>query len=172
MARNRFGRVAALRPGLVVLTDRRLLSAGPIHRKQRLSPPGKYPLPGLDTRSYGKFANSRSSRHGHVGTFRRSRPASALALHGRQNAARPSAGRAFRPVFARAINPRRKNRLRRFWARSARAAGRSLTPDQEVCPDCEISKAKPPVQSLLRLKRFARPQIGDDLAGLRAFAFR
>jgi ATP-binding cassette subfamily B protein len=40
-----------------------------------------------------------------------------------------------------------------------------LSPEQEVCPDCENSKAKPPVQSLFRLKRFAKPRIGMILLG-------
>jgi ATP-binding cassette subfamily B protein len=45
------------------------------------------------------------------------------------------------------------------------SCGAMLSPDQEVCPDCESSKAKPPVQSLFRLKRFAKPQLAVILLG-------
>ncbi len=38
------------------------------------------------------------------------------------------------------------------------SCGSILAPDQTTCPECEAAKAKPPIQSLWRLSRFAKPR--------------
>jgi len=46
------------------------------------------------------------------------------------------------------------------------SCGALLAPDQVKCPECEAAKAKPPIQSLSRLMRFAKPRALVILLGL------
>ncbi len=144
--------------GLVVLTDQRLLSAGPIDGKNGDPPPKDTPVQSWSLDS-GTILKTRDQSG--VGILE------LLGEDGRQHHWRFTAGKAS-PAH-RLVE--RFNRLRRgdqpeeeesssdILGAICPACGMILLPDQEICPDCESSKARPPVQSLFRLKRFAKPRI-------------
>ena len=148
--------------GLVVLSDRQLMAVGPPavgdHEPQAL-PVQSWPLAAI--------AGMRAKEHPGVGMLELLGPDSLL-CHWRY-----TIGRA--PIAHRLAD--RFERLRQGEALSgddlADAApttcpscGAILAAEQRICPDCESAAAKPPVRSLYRLVRFAKPQIAMIMLGL------
>jgi ATP-binding cassette, subfamily B, bacterial len=150
--------------GLVVLTDRRLLAAGPIHHNNGSPLPENTPFQAW---TLDPTVNLRTRDQAGTGMLE------LLGDQGRHQHWRYTAGKmppAHRLVerfdcLRQGDQPEEDESSSDILGAICPSCGTILAPDQEVCPECEISKAKPPVQSLLRLKRFARPQIGVILLG-------
>lgn len=150
--------------GLVVLTDRRLLSVGPTHGK---TDSASSTPPICD---WGLCPSATLQSRDQAGTGM----LELLGTAGREHHWRYTAGKA--AMAHRLVE--RFDRLRQgdqpteeedsssdILGAMCPTCGIILSPEQEACPDCENSKAKPPVQSLFRLKRFAKPRIGMILLG-------
>jgi ATP-binding cassette, subfamily B, bacterial len=151
--------------GLVVLTDRRLLWAGLIRGKN--GPPSAEDTP-FQSWTLDASVTFRVRDQAGIGILE------LVGDGGRHGFWNYTAGKA--PLAHRFVE--RFNRFRQgdpqpeeeessseILGAVCPTCGVILSPEQEVCPECESGKAKPPVQSLFRLKRFAKARIGMILFG-------
>jgi ATP-binding cassette subfamily B protein len=142
--------------GLVVLTDRRLLSAGPKGVYGSSSQNADFQAWTLDA-----SVSLRTRDQAGTGTLELIGD-QARECHWRYTAAKAtSAHRLVERLdrLRKGDQPEEEESSSEILGAICPTCGALLTPDQEVCPDCENAKAKPPVKSLLRLKRFAKPRM-------------
>jgi len=150
--------------GLVVLTDRRILSVGPIPLSAA-SGAGNEP-PEFQSWRVEAVQALRPKEQAGVGMLELLGPETLLCRW------RYTIGRA--SIAHRLAD--RFDRLRQGDLQTAGDAadlspttcpscGAVLAAEQRTCPDCEAAAAKPPVRSLYRLIQFARPRLGVILLG-------
>ena len=151
--------------GLVVLTDRRLLS---VDLDEQLSMPSTTPL------ADGRFrfwtldflATLRTREHASVGALELTGPAKQLAQW-RYTIGRSSGAHRFVDRFQALQRSREgeSEELPEISESICPSCGATLADDEYECPTCAPAPQPPPAQSLYRLVRFARPLRGMILLG-------
>ncbi len=136
-------------PGLVCLTERRLLTHGG-------------DAPGWESWPLDALSGLRTAEQGGAGTLEALGPEGRLA-HWRYTAARSSAAQQFAERGRNAIH--RRNLAGVGQGEQAQetvcpTCGGIIAPDQDECPFCNEPPLPPPGRSLWRLTRFARPRAG------------
>jgi ATP-binding cassette subfamily B protein len=133
-------------PGLVCLTERRLLSANG----------GEW-----DSWPLESLTGLRAVEQGAAGTLEALGPNERLA-HWRYTAARSSAAQHFaergRAAIRRRVQAETGNE--QVLGTVCPTCGATIEPDQDGCPFCSAPPLPPPGRSLWRLTRFARPRAG------------
>ncbi len=143
--------------GLLVLTDRRLLSVEPVISSEKSNLP---PEDGLRSWPVTSALTLRAKDYAGTGMLELIDSQSRL-YHWRFTAGKVNAAHRLALGFERL---QQGDRAEEEDSAEAVAAvcpncGALLAPDQTLCPECEAAKTKAPMQSLSRLIGFARPRI-------------
>ncbi|HEV3259437.1 MAG TPA: ABC transporter transmembrane domain-containing protein, partial [Gemmataceae bacterium] len=148
-------------PGLVVLTDRRLLAVDtdPLEGNSPTAPA----TPRWQTWLLEADTTLRASEHAGVGALEWLAPAGRLA-HWRYTAGRgPAAQRLV--LRATALRDARAGAAGPGLVSVCPSCGTVLGPDETQCPVCAPTSGKPPLSALYRLAAFARPRAGLIVLG-------
>jgi ATP-binding cassette subfamily B protein len=142
--------------GLVVLTDRRLLSVGPLEGETKSGTPLDN---GLQSWKIDSSLVLRAREQGGAGILELIGPMSRL-HHWRFTSGKVNAAHRLALRFERLQEGDQgdEDDSAEYLAAVCPSCGALLGPEQISCPECEAAKAKPPIQSLWRLSRFAKPR--------------
>ena len=151
--------------GLVVLTDRRVLS---VDLDEQLSTPSTTPLADGQFRSWplDSLATLHTREHASVGALELAGPAKQLAQW-RYTIGRSSGAHRLVDRFQALKRSREgeSEELPEISESICPSCGATLADDEYECPACAPAPQPPPAQSLYRLLRFARPLRGMILLG-------
>ena len=149
--------------GLVVLTDRRLLSVGPAEGETNSGTP---PDNGFQSWKVDSSLALRVREQGGTGMLELIGPQSRL-HHWRFTSGKVNAAHHMALRFERVQEGDQSDEedSAEYLAAVCPSCGALLGPEQITCPECEAAKAKPPIQSLWRLSRFAKPRALAILLG-------
>jgi len=152
--------------GLVVLTNRRLLSTAPIRSSAAATPAAT--TPSWISWQLNDVENLRVRETGGLGIIEllgRSR----LEATWHYTGAKSTSAAQFVSAYQRAISVANGNKplasTAEIGAHACPSCGATIEPPQTVCEACTPSAAPPPVRSLWRLGRFARPRAAMIVLG-------
>jgi ATP-binding cassette subfamily B protein len=142
--------------GLVVLTDRRLLSVGPLEGDLKS---GATPDNGFQSWKIDPSLVLRTREQGGTGILELIGPQSRL-HHWRFTSGKINAAHHLALRFERVQegDQSEEEDSAESLAAVCPSCGALLAPEQITCPECEAAKAKPPMQTLSRLISFAKPR--------------
>jgi ATP-binding cassette subfamily B protein len=149
--------------GLVVLTDRRLLSVGPADGAENVSAIIENTFQSWPVDS---ALTLRAREYAGTGMLELTDPVSLL-YHWRFTSGKVNTAHQMALRFERLQQGDHSDEedSAESLAAVCPSCGALLAPDQTTCPECEAAKAKPPMQALARLIGFAKPRAAVVLFG-------